>query len=121
SRLTVNGNLTFTPDTVEVVWLGGTAFNNTQPYSWRVATATGNISIGSSQPTFNVTGLNTGGGAFSLFSGGMNVFVSFSPAPVPASILLGCAVAAAVRWACRHRRDRQRLNVLRPGERTYPC
>jgi autotransporter-associated beta strand protein len=97
SELVVNGNLTFTPGIFDVVGLGGsTGFDNTQPYSWRVATATGGVSIGSTQPTFNVTGLNTGGGSFFLSSGVGSVFLNFAPIPEPAAVLLVCVAAAGV-------------------------
>src|SRR5206468_10437956 len=83
SRLVVNGDLTMTPAAVNVVGLSGLTFDNTQSYSWRVATATGTITLGSSQPTFNTTGLNAGGGSFQLSSGGGSGFLTFSPIPEP--------------------------------------
>lgn len=96
SELVVNGNLTFTPGTFEVVGLSVANFDNTQPYSWRVATGTAGVSIGSTQPTFSVTGLSTGGGSFYLSSGGTAVFLNYAPVPEPATVLLTCAAAAGI-------------------------
>jgi autotransporter-associated beta strand protein len=105
SRLVVNGNLTFQPGTIDVIGLTGLSFDNTKFYSWTVATATGTITMGST-PTFNTSGLNTGGGSFTLSNGVGGVFVGFSPAPEPASILLCCGVTAGVTGWVRRRRSR---------------
>jgi len=97
SELVVNGDLTFTPGTVEIEGLGSTGFINTQPYSWRVATGTGNVSISpTTQPTFSVTGLNAGSGSFFLSRSGGSVFVNFNPVPEPAAVLLLCGAAAGI-------------------------
>jgi autotransporter-associated beta strand protein len=104
SELVVNGNVTYTPETIEIVALGGsTGFDNMQPYSWRVATGTGGVSIGSTRPTFSVTGLNTGGGTFFLSSGATGVFVNFAPVPEPACVLVICAAAAGIARLIRRR------------------
>jgi len=102
SRLVVNGDLAFQPDMIDVVGLGTTGFNNQRYYSWTVATRTTFHSI-AKQPTFNTEGLNAGGGSFTLSVSGGSVFVSFTPTPEPASILLGCAVTAAVVRMLRRR------------------
>jgi autotransporter-associated beta strand protein len=102
SRLAVSGNLNFQPGNIDMTGLGATGFDNTKFYSWTVATG-GTASIGS-QPTFNTTGLSTGGGTFFLSSNGTSVFVSFSPVPEPASILLCCAAVAGVTGYVRRRR-----------------
>jgi autotransporter-associated beta strand protein len=103
SRLVVEGNLTFTPSTVNIVGLNVTDFDSTQPYSWRVATA-GSVTVATSQPTFNVSGLSAPGGSFQL-SGGMGaVFISYSPIPEPTSILLLCGSGVAVVHCVRCRR-----------------
>jgi len=98
SNLVVNGDLTFTPGSFEIVGLGSTGFDNTQPYSWRVATGTGSVSIGSSQPTFSTVGLNGGSGSFFLSSDPGAVFLNFapSPSPEPATILFVCTAAFGV-------------------------
>jgi autotransporter-associated beta strand protein len=96
SRLVVNGDLTMTPATFNVVGLSGLSFNNSQPYSWRVATGTGTVITGATQPTFTVTGLNTGGGSFFLSGGAGAVVLGFSPispVPEPATILILCVLA----------------------------
>jgi len=105
SRLVVNGALTLAPTTFNVIGLTGLSFDNTKYYSWRIATATGTVTVGA-QPTFNVTGLNTGGGTFTL-SGGVGAgYLNFTPAPEPATILLLCGVATGAvvgvqRWRKR--------------------
>jgi len=114
SRVAVEGNLTFTPTTVNIVALNVSGFDSSQSYSWRVATATGNVSIGTTQPTFNVTGLTTGSGAFFLSMGLNSVFVNFSPVPEPTSILLVCGAAAAI----THRMRRRRQHARRANSRT---
>jgi len=93
SRLVVNGSLLYAPASIDIVGLAGLSFDNTQSYSWRVATATNGVTIGG-QPTFNATGLNTGSGSFFLSSTFNSVFVSFSPTPEPGSILLIAAIGA---------------------------
>src|SRR5207244_4105615 len=103
SRLVVNGDLTFQPGTIDVVGLAGLTFDNTKFYSWTVATATGTITMGS-PPTFNTTNLNTGGGSFTLSSGGGSVFIAFAPVPEPAAILLCCSAAAGVTGYIRRKR-----------------
>jgi len=105
SRLVVNGDLTLTPATFNVVGLTGLTFDNTKYYSWRIATATGTVTVGA-QPTFSATGLNTGGGNFRL-SGGVGAgYLNFTPTPEPATILLLCGAAAGTvlgvrRWCNR--------------------
>lgn len=106
SRLVVNGSLMFAPTTIDIVGLGAPAFDNTQPYSWRVATATNGATIGA-QPTFNVTGLNTGSGSFFLSSSFGSVFIGFSPVPEPAEILLIAAIATT--GAAGMRRKRRKM------------
>src|SRR5205823_1971131 len=110
SRLAVTGDLNFQPSAVDVVGLTGAdgTFNPAQYYSWTVATGTTGHAI-AAQPTFNTTGLTTGGGSFTLSSSGGSVFVSFTPAPEPATILLGCAVAAGVTGYVRRQRDRRQV------------
>jgi autotransporter-associated beta strand protein len=103
SLLAVNGNLNFQPGNIDMTGLGATGFDNTKFYSWTVATGSP-ASISSTQPTFNTTNLNTGGGTFFLSSNGTSVFVSFSPVPEPASILLCCAAVAGVTGFIRRRR-----------------
>jgi autotransporter-associated beta strand protein len=105
SRLVVNGDLNLSPSTFNVIGLTGLSFDNTKYYSWTVATATGTVTVGA-QPTFNVTGLNTGGGTFTLSGGVGTGYLNFTPAPEPATILLLCGVATGTvlgvrRW--RHR------------------
>lgn len=110
SRLDVVGNLTFTPGTIDVTVIGGgsSGFVNTNSYSWRVASATGAVAIGA--PTFTTTGLNTGGGSFTLSSGAGAVYVTFSPVPEPAHVLLACGAAfGGVQW---FRRRYARLTAL---------
>lgn len=102
SRLVVSNNLLFAPGTIDVTGLGSTGFDNTKFYSWTVASA-GSVSVGST-PTFNTTGLNTGGGTFTLSTNGLSVFVSFSPVPEPGSILLCCVAAAGVTSYVRRKR-----------------
>jgi autotransporter-associated beta strand protein len=111
SRLVVNGNLTFQPGTIDVTGLAGLTFDNTKFYSWTVATATGTITMGST-PTFNTTGLNTGGGTFTLSSGAGGVFVAFAPVPEPATILLCCGVGAGLTGYVRRRRAAQGDNLV---------
>jgi autotransporter-associated beta strand protein len=108
SRLQVSGTLNFQPAEMDVVALGSAsaAFDNTMHYSWTVATGTSVNSI-AAQPTFNTAGLNTGGGTFTLSSGAGSVFLTFTPAPEPATILLGCAFAAGVTVFVRRRRAPQ--------------
>jgi autotransporter-associated beta strand protein len=108
SRLTVNGNLNFQPGTIDVTGLGATGFDNTKFYSWTVATGSP-ASISTTQPTFNTTGLVTGGGSFFLSSNGTSVFVSFSPVPEPASILVCCVAAAGLTGYVRRRATRSAI------------
>ena len=110
SRLVVNGDLAFEPTTIDVVGLTGitSSFDNAKYYSWTVATAT-SVTSANATPTFNSTGLDTGGGSFHLSSSATNVFVSFTPAPEPASILLGCAVAAGLTGFVRRQRARRQV------------
>lgn len=103
SRLVVNGTLTFTPDMIDIVGLTGLSFDNTKHYSWTVATGS-TASISGTQPTFNPVNLAAGGGSFFLSTNGLSVFVSFTPAPEPASILLCCAAAAGVTGYVRRKR-----------------
>jgi autotransporter-associated beta strand protein len=103
SRLVVNGSLNFSPTSIDVNWLSGSAFDNAQPYSWRVATATGGVTV-TGQPTFNAVGLSTGSGSFYLSSGVNGVFVNFSPVPEPAEILVVSAAATGVIAIIRNRR-----------------
>jgi hypothetical protein len=105
SRLVVDGNLTLAPTTFNVIGLTGLAFDNTKYYSWRVTTATGTVTIGP-QPTFNTTGLNTGGGVFTLSGGVGTGYLNFTPAPEPATILLLCGVAAGTGFGVRRWRRR---------------
>jgi fibronectin-binding autotransporter adhesin len=105
SRLVVNGDLTFAPRTFNVTGLPALTFDSTRPYSWRIATATGKVTVGA-QPTFNVTGLNTGGGTFTL-SGGVGAgYLNFTPIPEPTTILLLCGVAAGTVMGVRRWRNR---------------
>jgi autotransporter-associated beta strand protein len=115
SRLAVNGNLNFQPGTIDVTGLAGLSFDNTKHYNWTVATATGTITPISSQPTFTTTNLNTGGGTFTLSSGIGGVFVGFTPAPEPASILLCCGIAAGVTGYVRRKRARSCSDVNSPA------
>jgi autotransporter-associated beta strand protein len=108
SRLVVNGSLTFNPTTMDIVGLSGLAFDNTQSYSWRIASATNGVTIGG-QPTFNATGLNAGSGSFTLSSGIGGVFLSFSPVPEPTTILITSAAVSsgmALIWQRIRRRSR---------------
>lgn len=112
SRLVVNGDLTLAPTTFNVIGLTGLSFDNTKYYSWRIATASGSVTVGA-QPTFNVTGLNTGGGVFTL-SGGVGAgYLNFTPAPEPATILLLCGVAAGAVVSVRRWRNRG-TDICRP-------
>src|SRR5262249_2986693 len=86
SRLVVNGDVTMTPSSFTVVGLSGLSFDNTQPYSWRVATGSGIVTRAGPQPTFSTTGLNAGGGSFTLSGGLTGIFLSFSPAPEPVAL-----------------------------------
>src|SRR5262245_60178700 len=105
SRLVVNGGLSLAPTTFNVIGLPGLSFDNTKYYSWRIATATGTVTVGA-QPTFNVTGLNTGGGVFTL-SGGVGAgYLNFTPVPEPATILLLCGVATGAVVGVRRWRNR---------------
>lgn len=110
SRLAVTGTLNFQPATIDIVGLSLTGFNNLQYYSWTVATGT-TVQPILAQPTFNTTGLNTGGGMFTLSAGVGSVIVSFAPAPEPASILFFCGIAAGLTGYVRRKRARSRLDV----------
>ena len=105
---------------INIVGLNVADFDNSRPYSWRVATATGSITVGSSQPTFNVTGLNAGGGSFQLSSGAGSVLVSFSPVPEPAGILFVCGTAASIHWLRRRRRNSPASDIRPPSARFSP-
>lgn len=111
SRLVVNGNLAFAPPTIDIVALNAPSFDNTQPYSWRIATA-GTVTVGA-QPTFNVVGLNTGSGSFQLSNGIGSVLLTFNPVPEPATIHLICGGAACAYRAFRRRRDRRAGEIQR--------
>lgn len=104
SRLVVNGDVTMMPAIFNIIGLPGLLFNNTQPYSWRVATATGTATRTGPQPTFNTTGLNTGGGSFTLSGGLGGIFLAFAPVPEPVAILAVCTFAAALARSIRGRR-----------------
>jgi len=105
SRLVVGGDLNLSPTTFNIIGLTGLTFDNTKYYSWTIATATGTVTVGA-QPTFNVTGLNTGGGTFTL-SGGVGAgYLNFTPAPEPATILLLCGVATGTVFGVRRWRNR---------------
>jgi autotransporter-associated beta strand protein len=101
SRLVVNGDVTMMPTSFTVVGLSGLSFDNTQPYSWRVATGTGVVTRSGPQPTFSTTGLNTGGGSFSLSGGLTGIFLSFAPVPEPLAILGVCMLAAGMAQVAR--------------------
>jgi autotransporter-associated beta strand protein len=105
SRLVVNGDLTLAPTTFNVIGLTGLSFDNTKYYSWRIATAAGTVIVGA-QPTFNVTGLNTGGGTFTLSGGVGTGYLNFAPIPEPATILLMCGGAAGAVHGARRWRNR---------------
>ena len=115
SRLVVNGDLTMAPATFNVVGLSGLSFNNTQPYNWRVATATGNVITGATQPTFTTTSLNTGGGSFQLSGGAGGVFLQFSPVPEPVAILGLCVLAAGIAQTVRLAFLPRRGCISQPG------
>src|SRR5262249_10980361 len=104
SRLVNNGDVTMNPTTFNVVWLSGLSFNNTQPYSWRVATATRTVTRSGPQPTFTTTGLNAGGGSFTLSGGLGGIFLAFAPVPEPFAILAVCVLAATGAHLIRSRR-----------------
>jgi autotransporter-associated beta strand protein len=117
SRLVVKGSLIFAPTTIDVVGLSGLSFDNTRAYSWRVATATGTVTVGA-QPTFNTTGLDTDGGSFTLSSGLGAVFVGFSPAPEPCGLLLVCAGVTGVAWTWKRRSQPRQVVSVAHGRRT---
>ncbi len=115
SKLVVNGNLTFAPATFSINGIGSTTFDNTQPYSWTVATATGTITLGS-QPTFNTTNFAPSAvGSFFLSTSGNSVFVSYTPVPEPATMLLVCAgTFGATSLLRRYRRRSKEMTVSLP-------
>lgn len=85
-------------------------WNNTQPYTWVIASATGGIA-GFSADKFDLlsthfAGANSlGGGSFSISQDGNNVNLNFSPVPEPGTlVLLGCGLLALLAYAWRHRR-----------------
>jgi hypothetical protein len=95
SKLAVNGNLTFTPTTFAVnsVNTGATGFDNTQAYSWVVASGTGTTTLGA-QPTFTYTTDFTPAvnGSYSLSTTGGGIYLSYTPVPEPGIVLGGSAV-----------------------------
>jgi autotransporter-associated beta strand protein len=104
--LLVAGPLDFTGSTLNITSLGTTGFDNTQPYSWQIATASGAIT---GLPTLGtISGADFGnlnGGAFTVATSGGMVLLNFTPTPVPepASILLVCGAAAGLGWWKRRR------------------
>jgi fibronectin-binding autotransporter adhesin len=100
SLLAVNGGLTFAPQTFSINGLGTPNFNNAQPYSWTVSTASGAIALGP-QPSFLFTPnfAPATGGVYSLSTSGGAVFLNYSPVPEPTFIVLTCAgIAGAGTW-----------------------
>jgi hypothetical protein len=84
--------------------LTGTGFDNTQQYSWLIATA-GSIT---SLPTVtSVNGTDFAGltpASFRVVSTGTGLLLNYTPVPEPGSVLVTCAAAAGVVGWRRRRR-----------------
>jgi autotransporter-associated beta strand protein len=103
--LTVAGVIDLTGSTLTLTSLGTTGFNNSLPYSWKIATgATVN-----SLPTLGAIGGvdfgNLAGGTFTVANTGTALLLNFTPTPVPepAFVLLACLGATGLA-AYRRRR-----------------
>jgi fibronectin-binding autotransporter adhesin len=89
------------PFTIAVTAAGTAAgFNNTNSYTWPIATFSGGISLPNSAFVVTTSGFIPGGlndpgaGVFTALVSGNGLSVQFSPVPEPATILLLCAGAA---------------------------
>jgi fibronectin-binding autotransporter adhesin len=109
--LAVTGALDLTGSTLNLVSLGTTGFNNTQPYSWKIATASAITSLPTLGTVAGPDFGNLGGGAFSLAAGGGGsvLLLNFTPVPEPVHCLLiaggACGLFRVVRRRAVRRAD----------------
>lgn len=103
-RLPVTGALDASNSVINISSLGTTGFDNTQPYSWAIATSTGGLTASPAPTLGSITGTdfsNLGGGTFTISTDANNVYVNFTPVPEPACFLALVVLGLAI----RNRRD----------------
>jgi autotransporter-associated beta strand protein len=102
--VTVFGTLNVSGLQVDLNSLGSTGFNNSQTYSWTVATASGGIT---GSPTVGtVNGIDFANNSFFTSVVGNNLYVNFTPVPEPATVLAVCAASAGTITLIRRRRKK---------------
>jgi fibronectin-binding autotransporter adhesin len=109
------GTLTFGgSSTVNVASLTGTGFDNTQKYSWLIATINGGTLSG--VPTLGVVSgtdfSSLAGGTFTIGSDSGAVYLNFTPVPEPLTILSLSALGLAAVQGVRRRRRRSTTTAL---------
>jgi autotransporter-associated beta strand protein len=98
--LAVTGLLDLTGSTLAINAPAATGFNSSSPYSWRIATYG---SINNLPTTLTLSGSDFTGVPvtnFAVIGNGGNLFLNYTPVPVPepSSILLTCAAAGVLGW-----------------------
>jgi fibronectin-binding autotransporter adhesin len=101
--VTVFGTLNVTGLIIDPNAISPSGFNNTQSYSWTIATATGGVS-GTPAPVTLGVGNEFAGMMFLASVVGNNLYLNFTPVPEPATVLAICAAGAGAFGLIRRRR-----------------
>ncbi len=100
--VTIFGSLDVSSLVINPISLGVTGFNNTQSYSWTVATATGGVT-GTPGIVSLGSGIDFAGMSFLASVVGNNVYLNFTPVPEPATVLSIAAIGFGVGGLIRRR------------------